>query len=116
MERSPLGVRFTLAASGELKGIYLRTASDFGERQAGRYEDFLVGNIESLIDFPEQGEELATRPGLRRITLKWRGSRHGHVVIYRADGRAEAIDILHIYHTSMDIGARLDEDLRKDET
>lgn len=74
--------RYRLAATADddVLVLYMQGAQQFGERQADRYHDELIGVFERLADFPRIGRvRIGVDPPIRALS-------HGaHVVVYREE-------------------------------
>ncbi|GLQ56813.1 type II toxin-antitoxin system RelE/ParE family toxin [Devosia nitrariae] len=87
--------RLTAQASRDLRGIYRKSAEQFGLAQADRYYDALFEAIRLLVDFPEAAPE---RDEIRPVVRAYpKGS---HLIVYRVDSRG--IEIVRVFHQSQD--------------
>jgi len=106
--RSPkLTVVITAAADRELTSIWDYNAEYRSLRQADAWDSFLRTKIAGLATGYADGRPIEDFSNLRRILVKRRSQANGHYVIYEVDQASQVVNILHIYHSSMDVEGRL---------
>lgn len=79
---------------------------------ADRYLEFLRRGINQLSITYADGPELEGFPEFRYVILRKRKKGHGHYVIYDIDEADQVVTVLRVYHSRMDIQARLNAQFR----
>ena len=98
-------------ARGELRAIFDYNAEHRGLAQAEAYDDFLQERIESLNSDRQVSRPIEGHPSLWSVLCKRRPRGDGPVLICEADEARGTLSVLRIYHTKMDLSARLKDDL-----
>jgi plasmid stabilization system protein ParE len=107
-QSEPAVIVLSPGAIAELWDIWRYNATRYGEEHADRYEAFLKEGIERLSTDRQDSRTVEGFSELRSVTLKKRRQGEGHIVIYRFDTEANQVNILHIFHTKMDVQGRLE--------
>ncbi|MBP8823697.1 MAG: type II toxin-antitoxin system RelE/ParE family toxin [Flavobacteriales bacterium] len=90
------------AAADDLEGIWLYTVEHWSVEQADRYLGLITDGFDSIMKDPTTGRDCGElRKGYRRAKV---GS---HLIFYRLDDTAHAIEIIRVLHERMDIEGRL---------
>jgi plasmid stabilization system protein ParE len=89
------------AAFADLGEIHLYTSHLWGRQQADRYIDFIVQSAQALATAPLMGAPLVGKDWPRLLLVRWPKARHGHYVVYDAQG--EDIVIVRILRTARDV-------------
>jgi|GEM_PF-1836093 len=100
------------AAQDDLLGIWADNVDRHGLERAESYEDFLKVGINSLANRFPSATSIEGFPHVRCMTFRKRPRAYGHHVIFRVDDENGLILVLRIFHTSMDVVARLSEGSR----
>ena len=88
--------RLTPAAEGDLEGIWLYTAEQWGVNQANRYIDILSATFSELAQHPNTAAACDhIRPGYRRRSVAQ------HMIYFRIT--AYGISIIRVLHDRMDL-------------
>jgi plasmid stabilization system protein ParE len=106
--RSALPVVYAPLAIQDLDEVWSWNEKTYGPDHAARYVDFLERQIGALGENHSRGRVVASRPGLRYIQIRQGKRGHGHLAVYRVD--ADAVHVLHIFHTAQDWPAKLAEE------
>ena len=101
---SEVRYRLTIAADGDLDGIWQYTYEQWGAKQATKYLRQLKRRVVSLAKRPSQGKSRdEVSPGLR-------SDHEGrHLILYRGD--RGAVIIIRVLHDRMDVPDRIIDDL-----
>lgn len=112
MDEKPaaLNIVYSPAALDELDEISSHNARRYGVAHAISYINFLQDGIDQLADDPSAGKAVEGFPGRLAKTMKRSARGNGHTAIYEVDAEAEAINILHVYHTSQDATGRMERE------
>jgi plasmid stabilization system protein ParE len=105
-----LTVILSPTAANELWDIWQYNAHRYGFDHAQNYEAFLKTGIGDLATTCHEGRDVAGFPELKSITLKRSRKGDGHIVIYEIDETEQTVGVLHIFHTKMDVEARLESE------
>ena len=106
--RSALPVVYAPLALQDLDVVWDWNAKTYGPDHAARYVDFLERHIDALGETHSRGRVVESRPELRYIRISRRTRGHGHIAVYRVD--ADAVNVLHVFHTAQDWQAKLAEE------
>ncbi len=102
------GYRLTREASRHLDEIEDYTARRWGDDQASSYLDALFDAFERLAANPDLGRRR------RDLPPPWLAySVASHLVVYRSNDADARIEILAVWHPSMDVGHRITEALQR---
>lgn len=105
-ERSGLNVTLSPDAEADLLEIWADNADFYQDvAHADAYVGFLLAGIEALAQGYRSGRPLEGYPEYRFVILRKRPRGHGHYVIYSFD--SQAVTVLRVFHTRMDIAGRL---------
>lgn len=107
--RSQRIVRLSDRAADDMALIHTSTAQRWGMAQAERYTEFLKLSIRQTADSAKVGNPVEGRPGLFLLSVKWRGARHGHYIVYKPID--EGALIVRILHSAMDLLNNLSDDI-----
>jgi toxin ParE1/3/4 len=102
-------VRLGEQAERDFMSILQWTAENFGERQAGAYQNVLTQSMRELVDGPEiAGARLRNDivRGIYTLHVARHGRRGRHLLLYRVIGD-QTIEIARILHDSMDLRRHL---------
>ncbi|SFT18799.1 type II toxin-antitoxin system RelE/ParE family toxin [Sphingobacterium wenxiniae] len=89
-------------ALNDLENIWLYTYETWSERQANRYYNLIIDEIEYLTENPNSGKDYShVRKGYLRSKVK------SHLIFYKINHRENEIEIIRILHQQMDIENRL---------
>ncbi len=90
------------AATDDLKSIWLYTAEHWSVEQADLYVNLILDGFDHVLRDPSAGKDFGhVREGYFGLKV---GS---HLIFYRQDGVATAIEIIRVLHGRMDIEERL---------
>jgi plasmid stabilization system protein ParE len=106
--RSALPVDYAPLALRDLDVVWDWNAKTYGPAHAARYVEFLQRHIDALGEDHARGRGVEFRPELRYIRISRRKRGHGHIAVYRVD--ADAVSVLHIFHTAQDWQTKLAEE------
>ena len=96
--------RITLEALDDIENIWFYTFKNWSQKQADRYQNLILNEIEYLSENPESGKDF------RNIRKDYRCSKiKSHLIFFRCFSHQEGIEIIRILHQQMDIENRLDE-------
>ncbi|MEA3495578.1 MAG: type II toxin-antitoxin system RelE/ParE family toxin [Bacteroidota bacterium] len=91
-------------ASRDIENIWLYTIEKWSIKQADRYFNLIMDEIEYLTDDPKSGKDYnKVRKGYFRSRIK------SHFIFYKINSKNEEIEIIRILHQRMDIETRLNE-------
>lgn len=90
-------------ATIDLESIWFYTFKNWSIEQADRYFNLLMNEIEYISENPKSGKDYGhVREGYFQTRVK------SHLIFYKVDLKANAIEIIRILHQQMDIEDRLD--------
>ncbi len=90
-------------ASRDIKNIWHYTVNKWSLKQADKYFNLIVDEIECLAEDPKSGNDYSSvRKGYFRSRIK------SHFIFYKINWNKEEIEIIRILHQLMDIETRLD--------
>ncbi len=93
-------VRFSTAALGTLREIWLWNATHYGLDHADGYLQFLETAIGTLARPENSGRAIAGRPDLRYLLIRRRTGGHGHLAVFQVVGNQ--VTVLRLFHTAQD--------------
>lgn len=95
-------LKVSQAAAEDLENIWLYTAEHWSVEQADRYLGQITDGFEVILNDPTAGRDCGElRKGYRRTKV---GS---HLIFYRLDDKADAMEVIRVLHERMDIEGRL---------
>ena len=100
-------------ADADLWEVWKWNAERYGVDHAEGYEAFLKEGLNGLAVNYDAGKLVEGFPELKSLTMR-RGRGDGHIAIYEVDVDAGTVNVLHIYHTKMDVRGRLQRDRTDD--
>jgi plasmid stabilization system protein ParE len=105
------GLKVVIAplAAADLKEIYLYNYFHWSPAQADRYESFLLESIRELSTDYSQGRRVNGFPALKSLRLRFSRRRDGHLLIFEVSLASRTISVVRIFHTRMDLGRPLSE-------
>ena len=104
-ERRPaLPVVYAPLAVQDLEVVWDWNEKSYGREHAARYVEFLERHSDALSENHARGRVVESRPELRYILIRQRTRGHGHIAVYRVD--ADAVNVLHVFHTAQDWQAK----------
>lgn len=110
MKIKRLKVLVSPKARNELLAISEYNRENYGDMRAQSYEAFLISGIKKLATTYLKGRPVEDFAELRSVTLKRRTRGDGHIVIYEI--MPAEVNILHLFHTKMDVQGRLGSERR----
>lgn len=91
-------------ASQDIENIWLYTFENWSIKQADRYYDLIINEIEYIAENPKSGKDYNTvRKGYFRSRIK------SHFIFYKINRKNEEVEIIRILHQRMDIETRLNK-------
>ncbi|RYU92146.1 type II toxin-antitoxin system RelE/ParE family toxin [Mucilaginibacter terrigena] len=88
----------------DLENIWIYTFENWSVEQADRYYGLLIDEIEYVSENPQSGKDYGhIREGYFRTRVK------SHFIFYRANLKANVIEIIRVLHQQMDIDERLND-------
>ena len=93
-----LTVVLSPTAIDELFGIWHWNAERYSPAHADSYLRYLKTRIDDLASLHAQGKLVTGRPDLRYLIIRRKTRGHGHVAVYRVDGKQ--VHVLHVFHTA----------------
>jgi plasmid stabilization system protein ParE len=106
--KAELAVILSAAAVNELADIWAWHAEHCDPLHANAYLAYLKPGIDNLSARSAVGRQVADHPELRYTVFRRQANGHGHVAVYRVDGRI--VHVLHVFHTAQDWQAGLGRD------
>lgn len=89
-------------AAKDLENIWLYTCEHWSVKQADRYFNLIMDEIEYLTKYPTSGIDYGfVRKGYYRTKVK------SHFIFYKINTKQNEIEIIRILHQQMDIDSRL---------
>mgnify|MGYP001353027297 CR=1 FL=1 len=96
--------RISLLASQDLEDIWDHTFENWSIKQADRYLNLIIDEIEFIAQNPQLGIDFSfIRKGYYRSKVK------SHYIFYRIDKKNKRVEIIRILHQKMDIEYRLND-------
>lgn len=97
-----MNYKITKAANSDLEHIWLFTRNNWSVKQADRYLNLILDEIEHLALNPKSGKDYSNiRRGYFRSTVK------SHFIFYKINQSANQIEIIRILHQRMNIDFHL---------
>jgi toxin ParE1/3/4 len=91
-------------ANQDLKNIWLYTYESWSLKQADRYLNLLIHEIEYISSNPEPGKDYSqVRKGYFCSRMK------SHLIFYKVNRKKKRIEVIRILHQMMDLESRLSE-------
>lgn len=97
-------------AQDDLDSIHAYTAYRHGIGQADDYDDFLSARVAALAVERSDARQIEGHPRLWRVLCQWRPRRDGHILVFEIEEPVGTLSVLRVYHTKMNLPARLEED------
>lgn len=95
-------LKVSQAATDDLEGIWLYTVEHWSVEQADRYVNLILDGFDHVLRDPSAGKDFGhVRKGYFGLKV---GS---HLIFYRQDRVASAIEIIRVLHGRMDLEERL---------
>ena len=99
-----MGFKISNEAQNDLENIWLYTFETWSIKQADRYIELIIDEIEYLTNNPNTGKDFSSvRKGYYRSKVK------SHFIFYKINQKEELIEIIRILHQEMDIENRLND-------
>ncbi|MBL7939707.1 MAG: type II toxin-antitoxin system RelE/ParE family toxin [Flavobacteriales bacterium] len=96
-------LKVSQAAADDLEGIWLYTVDRWSEEQADTYLNGILDVFDEIVHDPTIGKDFGqVREGYLGLKV---GS---HIVFYRLDHAANALEIIRVLHGRMDLENRLE--------
>lgn len=96
--------KISTEAQNDIEEIWLYTFETWSAKQADRYYNLIIDEIESISKKPKSGKDYSNvRKGYYRSKVK------SHFIFYKINQKEEKIEIIRILHQQMDIENRLKE-------
>ena len=96
--------KISQAASRDIENIWLYTIEKWSIKQADRYFNLIMDEIEYLAEDPKSGKDYSSvKKGYFRSQIK------SHFIFYKINRKNQEIEIIRILHQRMDIETRLKE-------
>ncbi len=94
--------KISLKALNDIENIWVYTFINWSQKQADRYQDMILNEIEYLAENPETGKDFKTiRTDYRYSKVK------SHLIFYRYLNPENTIEIIRVLHQQMDINTNL---------
>ena len=91
-------------ALNDLENIWLFSFENWSDKQADRYFNLVIDEIQYLTENPESGKDYShIRKGYFRAKVK------SHFIFYKINLQENQLEIIRILHQQMDIESRLNE-------
>ena len=92
-------------AAKDLENIWLYSRETWSIKQADRYFNLLLDEIENIANDPDSGQNYSEiRAGYFRSKVK------SHFIFYKVNVESNVVEIIRILHQQMDVDARLNEE------
>ena len=99
-----MNYKISQEANRDLENIWLYTYENWTLKQADRYFNLIMDEIEYLAAYPESGKDYGqVKKGYFRSRIK------SHFIFYKINQKKEEIEIIRILHQRMDIESRMNE-------
>ena len=96
--------KLSVKSLDDIEGIWVYTFKNWSEKQADRYLNLILAEIEFLSENPESGKDF------RKIRKDYRCSKvKSHLIFFRLLEHKNEIEVIRILHQQMDIENRLDK-------
>ena len=91
-------------AGNDIKGIWNYTNKKWSRKQADRYYNLILDEIEYIAENPETGKDFS-----HVIEGYFRSQISSHFIFYKIDQKEDKVEIIRVLHQRMDIESRLTE-------
>lgn len=99
-----MNYKISIEASIDFENIWLYTYENWSLKQADRYINLIIDEVEYLANNPQSGIDYGKiRKGYFRSQIK------SHFIFYKINLQKDEIEIIRILHQRMDIETQLDE-------
>lgn len=99
-----MSYKLSVKASDDIESIWLYTYENWSLKQADRYINLIIDEIEYLADNPDSGKDFShIRKNYRCAKVK------SHLIFYRLINVNTDIEVIRVLHQRMDIENRLNE-------
>lgn len=100
-----MNYKISIEAKNDLEKIWLYTFERWSLEQADRYLDLIMDEIEYIAENPLSGNDFGfVRKGYLRTRIK------SHFIFYKVNTKMNNVEIIRVFHQSMDIENRLNEE------
>ncbi|WP_187477907.1 type II toxin-antitoxin system RelE/ParE family toxin [Amniculibacterium sp. G2-70] len=100
-----MNYKISVEAKNDIEKIWLYTFENWSLKQADRYFDLIMDEVEYIAENPNSGKDYSdVRKGYLRSRIK------SHFIFYKVNKKQNEVEIIRVLHQSMDIENRLNDE------
>ncbi|WP_124643245.1 type II toxin-antitoxin system RelE/ParE family toxin [Amniculibacterium aquaticum] len=100
-----MNYKISVEAKNDIEKIWLYTFENWSLKQADRYFDLIMDEVEYIAENPNSGKDYSNvRKGYLRSRIK------SHFIFYKVNKKQNEVEIIRVLHQSMDIENRLNDE------
>ena len=100
-----MNYKLSVEAKNDIERIWLYTFENWSLKQADRYFDLIMDEVEYIAENPSSGNDYSdVRKGYLRSRVK------SHFIFYKVNKKQNEVEIIRVLHQSMNIENRLNDE------
>ena len=100
-----MNYKISVEAKNDIEKIWLYTFENWSLKQADRYFDLIMDEVEYIAENPNSGKDYSNvRKGYLRSRIK------SHFIFYKVNKKQNELEIIRVLHQSMNIENRLNDE------
>ncbi len=100
-----MNYKISVEAKNDIERIWLYTFENWSLKQADRYFDLIMDEVEYIAENPSSGKDYSdVRKGYLRSRVK------SHFIFYKVNKKQNEVEIIRVLHQSMNIENRLNDE------
>ena len=100
-----MNYKISVEAKNDIEKIWLYTFENWSLKQADRYFDLIMDEVEYIAENPSSGKDYSdVRKGYLRSRVK------SHFIFYKVNKKQNEVEIIRVLHQSMNIENRLNDE------
>lgn len=100
-----MNYKISIEAKNDIEKIWLYTFENWSLKQADRYFDLIMDEIEYIAENPNSGKDYSdVRKGYLRSRVK------SHFIFYKVNKKQNEVEIIRVLHQRMDTENRLNDE------
>ena len=100
-----MNYKISVEAKNDIERIWLYTFENWSLKQADRYFDLIMDEVEYIAENPSSGKDYSdVRKGYLRSRVK------SHFIFYKVNKKQNELEIIRVLHQSMNIENRLNDE------
>ena len=100
-----MNYKISVEAKNDIEKIWLYTFENWSLKQADRYFDLIMDEVEYIAENPNSGKDYSNvRKGYLRSRIK------SHFIFYKVNKKQNEVEIIRVLHQRMDIENRLNDE------